>query len=236
VGFKEYEMGGLVVTGISFFFVWFLRKVLGESPEDACKQDAWHRFKKKFRAGRIYHLFAIKTDELSSAKFLSHWVAGVLLLIAMDISLDVINRSYLPLNQMQKIEGTVIQFSPAPAKNNCQHQVIVRTHEGDKRYAACVDNDKYTRLYQVVGKRVTVWIGQQGTFLSGIHQSIHQIEHDGKVIVQYRIESEADFTSVQRNLWILISVLFTLAVAFFIHIAASNIKTYGYWQPRGESL
>lgn len=225
-------MGGLVVTGISYFMVWFLTKVLGESPKDACKQDIWHRFKRKFRAGRIYHLFAIKLDDRSGLKFLYHLFGGVFLLMAMDVSLDTINHSYLPLNQMQKIEGTVIQFSPAPAKNNCQHQVIVRTSEGDKRYAACVDNDKYTRLYQVVGKRVTVWVGQQGTFLSGIHQSIHQLEHNGKVIVQYRIESEADFNSVQRNLWIVISVLFALAVASFTQIAASNIKMYGYWQPK----
>ncbi|HZW87010.1 MAG TPA: hypothetical protein VFF41_06075 [Gallionella sp.] len=40
-------MEGFIIVGITLFVIWILGKVLAEKPDDAVKQDAWHRFKRR---------------------------------------------------------------------------------------------------------------------------------------------------------------------------------------------
>ena len=81
-------MGGFALVAITFFVIWFLGKVMAEKPGDSDKQDPWHRFKKWFRAGRIYFLFAARTKErLSGELFVLYLLGGGAFLFAIDVSL-----------------------------------------------------------------------------------------------------------------------------------------------------
>ncbi len=79
-------MEGFITVGITLFVIWILGKVLVEKPDDVVKQDAWHRFKSRFRAGRIYHLFAARTKERMYGELAIYYI-----LIGLLFSIELLN-------------------------------------------------------------------------------------------------------------------------------------------------
>ena len=229
-------MGGFVIVVITIFVIWFLGMVMAEKPGDEGKQDVWHRFKKRFRAGRIYHLFAARTKQrLFGELFVFYMLGGLSLLFALDMFVTEINRQFVSLDQMQKVQGTLVQF--IPAKNDCRHGIVIQTRQVSNRYQVCVGDGGYARLTKVIGKEVTAWVTQGGTLFDNTNNSVNQLQYGDEVVIKHHIGNREDFNLTKQHAWVyLILIPFVFSIAFFRQIAVFNISKYGRWQQSKKEI
>jgi hypothetical protein len=221
-------MGGFVTVAITIFVIWFLGKVMAEKPDDAIIQDGWHRFKRKFRTGRIYHLFAARTRErLWGGMYVFYLSAGMGLLIGTDIFVSDVFQYYIPLDQMEMVQGTLLQFTPT--KNDCGH-VSIKVQQDEHLYSICYDRSEYKGISRLIGRQVTAWTTQENTLFNGSGRTVNQLQNQDEMVVKYRVDSKESFSHTRFLLLCLSIFCFALSALGVWGAARRNIRDFGPWQ------
>lgn len=219
-------MEGFVTVGITLFVIWILGKVMAEKPEDAVKQTPWHHFKRRFRAGRIYHLFAARSRErMYGELFLYYILIGLGLLLPVGILMDF-SQPVLELSELKTVSGRLAQIELASSV--CKSTIAIESQH-TAYYRACLDKEKEARLLKIIGQPVTAWVSDEKPLFGMSTTWIKQLQHGSELIIDYA-EIHKNNVNAKKNGWKYFGVIpLAFALAALWTVAQLNIRKYGRW-------
>lgn len=221
-------MQGLVEIGIILSVIWILYKAIQEGPDDALKQTPWYRFKRNFRAGKIYYLFAARTkDRLTGELFIYYILLGMGLIIPIGTLVDEA-RPILNLSDFNRIDGHLSQVNLS--SSICKSSITILEKESSP-YTTCLVVDKGKRLRKIIGQPVVVWVAEERTFFGFPTAWVKQLQYGNDLIINYADIRIAEKNSHNNILLFFGFVPFLFSLASLWTIAKLNIKKYGPWHP-----
>ncbi|MES1982769.1 MAG: hypothetical protein V4443_09860 [Pseudomonadota bacterium] len=224
-------MGGFALVAITFFVIWFVGKIMAEKPGDSEKQDPWHRFKRRFKGGRVYFLFAARTKERMFGELFVLYLMGVgAFLAAIDVSLGELT-PIQKLDQMVVVRGTLVSLTLS--KNDCRHKVAIQMPQGTKTFDICLGepSDRREHLKKAIGKPVEAWVADEGTVLDQ-YTMVKQLVSQGVLLVDYAQTNQKEIARGTFIYFVLIPFLVS-GLCFWL-VAIMNIRKFGTKPPQDK--
>jgi len=221
-------MFGIVVISITVFVIWLLGKVFTEKPREAAKQDAWNRFKRQFRAGRIYHYLAARNRERLKEMYILYLLVGILMLCSISAFYGL-NKPELQLSDMNQIQGELVQTQYI--RLGCKSEIGIKTQQQVLHFTACLTVEDEKRLHNIIGQPVTAWVAEDRNLFEATSNSIEQIQYKNELIIDYQIKKSNHNNFKENGTWMYFVILpFIASILFLYLIVSTNIREYGLFK------